>query len=191
MNADVLFFDTNVLVYLFDEDEPRKQAIARALLRDSTDIRLSTQVLAEFYVTVTRKLVARRKRGRRVGWSGRRASALPQRRGQGAQLWLQLRQVSDDNEPDCVPVDVEVGMHQRVTHPDNLPPRDTWRQRAGMLGNTRCGLADNLDVAENPDLNHFICVELSLARRLVALNCCNGIKHIRNTVAVEAHRAGA
>ena len=56
MNADVLFFDTNVLVYLFDEDEPRKQAIARALLRDSTDIRLSTQVLAEFYVTVTRKL---------------------------------------------------------------------------------------------------------------------------------------
>jgi predicted nucleic acid-binding protein len=56
MNDDVLFLDTNVLVYLFDQDEPRKQAIARTLLRDSSDVRLSTQVLAEFYVTVTRKL---------------------------------------------------------------------------------------------------------------------------------------
>jgi hypothetical protein len=33
MNADVLFLGTNVLVYLCDEDEPRKKAIARALLR--------------------------------------------------------------------------------------------------------------------------------------------------------------
>ncbi|WP_295882651.1 PIN domain-containing protein [uncultured Thiohalocapsa sp.] len=56
MSDDVLFFDTNVLVYVFDADAPDKQAIARQLLRDSADIRLSTQVLSEFYVAVTRKL---------------------------------------------------------------------------------------------------------------------------------------
>ncbi len=53
------FFDTNVLVYLFDEDSPEKQAAARELLRQETaDGRavLSTQVLQEFYVAITRKL---------------------------------------------------------------------------------------------------------------------------------------
>ncbi len=53
------FFDTNVLVYLFDADAPEKQARARELLeREVTEGHavLSTQVLQEFYVAVTRKL---------------------------------------------------------------------------------------------------------------------------------------
>ena len=53
------FFDTNVLVYLFDADAPDKQKKARSLFKTHTeagDILLSTQVLQEFYVTVTRKL---------------------------------------------------------------------------------------------------------------------------------------
>ena len=53
------FFDTNVLAYLFDADTPDKRKKARALFRkhaDAGDILLSTQVLQEFYVTVTRKL---------------------------------------------------------------------------------------------------------------------------------------
>ncbi len=53
------FFDSNVLVYLFDEDYPEKKAQAQALLEKETEngrILLSTQVLQEFYVTVTRKL---------------------------------------------------------------------------------------------------------------------------------------
>lgn len=53
------FFDTNVLVYLFDADSPGKRKTARALLEkhsEAGDILLSTQVLQEFYVTVTRKL---------------------------------------------------------------------------------------------------------------------------------------
>lgn len=51
------FLDTNVVVYLFDSDEPDKQATARSLLA-SPDYQfvVSTQVLGEFYVTVTRKL---------------------------------------------------------------------------------------------------------------------------------------
>jgi predicted nucleic acid-binding protein len=53
------FFDTNVLVYLFDADSPGKRRKARALFHkhtDAGDILLSTQVLQEFYVAVTRKL---------------------------------------------------------------------------------------------------------------------------------------
>jgi predicted nucleic acid-binding protein len=58
--SDRTFFDTNVLVYLFDADSPTKQARARELFAEqarSGRIVLSPQVLQEFYVTVTRKLV--------------------------------------------------------------------------------------------------------------------------------------
>ncbi|MGE0081807.1 MAG: PIN domain-containing protein [Thiohalomonadaceae bacterium] len=53
------FLDTNVLVYLFDTGEAGKQIRARELVADLVgrgDALLSTQVLQEFYVTVTRKL---------------------------------------------------------------------------------------------------------------------------------------
>lgn len=53
------FFDTNVLVYLFDEDAPEKKARAQQLLEQEAGegrAVLSTQVLQEFYVAVTRKL---------------------------------------------------------------------------------------------------------------------------------------
>jgi predicted nucleic acid-binding protein len=52
------FFDTNVLVYVFDRAEPRKQALAQALVTEhigARDMVLSTQVLQELYVTLTRK----------------------------------------------------------------------------------------------------------------------------------------
>jgi predicted nucleic acid-binding protein len=53
------FFDSNVLVYLFDEGAPDKQARARELFDEHARtgrIVVSPQVLQEFYVTVTRKL---------------------------------------------------------------------------------------------------------------------------------------
>ena len=53
------FFDTNVLVYLFDADSADKRKKARVLFQEHAeagDILLSTQVLQEFYVAVTRKL---------------------------------------------------------------------------------------------------------------------------------------
>jgi predicted nucleic acid-binding protein len=54
-----VFVDTNVLVYLFDSGEPQKQQRAReivgALAREGA-LALSTQVLSELFVTVTRKL---------------------------------------------------------------------------------------------------------------------------------------
>lgn len=57
MTAEACFIDTNVLVYLFDADSPRKQARARFLLSEVADSAIvSTQVLGEFHVAVTRKL---------------------------------------------------------------------------------------------------------------------------------------
>jgi len=53
------FVDTNVLVYAYDDNEPKKRDRAIALLEElgrTDEIIISTQVLQEFYVTVTRKL---------------------------------------------------------------------------------------------------------------------------------------
>lgn len=55
------FLDTNVLVYLFDRDEPEKRERARGVLESGgySPFVVSTQVLGEFYVTLTRKLTPR------------------------------------------------------------------------------------------------------------------------------------
>jgi predicted nucleic acid-binding protein len=57
--TDKVFFDTNILVYANDSAEPRKQEIARNLIKNTlTDHRavISVQVLSEFWVTVTQKI---------------------------------------------------------------------------------------------------------------------------------------
>ncbi|TDE02438.1 PIN domain-containing protein [Jiangella asiatica] len=53
-----IFIDTNILVYSYDHDEPRKQRAATQTLLAIGGERavLSAQVLNEFYITVTRKL---------------------------------------------------------------------------------------------------------------------------------------
>ncbi len=58
MSVDRAFLDTNVLVYLFDHDEPVKTQRAKDLLERAKpgELVLSAQVLSEFYVVVTRKL---------------------------------------------------------------------------------------------------------------------------------------
>jgi len=57
MTGERWFFDTNILVYLFDAKAPEKQAVARRLwdraCREAVPV-LSTQVLQEFLVTVTK-----------------------------------------------------------------------------------------------------------------------------------------
>ena len=52
------FFDTNVLVYAFDEGEPEKRAVALALIEEHLvdgDGVISVQVLREFYSAVRRE----------------------------------------------------------------------------------------------------------------------------------------
>jgi len=61
MNGSILV-DTNILVYAYDRSEPAKQVRALQVL-DHLAITgagvLSTQVLAEFFVAVTRKITSR------------------------------------------------------------------------------------------------------------------------------------
>ena len=57
--SDKAFVDSNVLIYAHDVDAGRKRDVAKGLLRDLWLTRtgaLSTQVLHEFYVNVTRKI---------------------------------------------------------------------------------------------------------------------------------------
>jgi predicted nucleic acid-binding protein len=57
--SDRLFVDTNVVVYLFDTDAPAKRQRAREIFETrgrEGQLVLSTQVLQEFFVSVTRKL---------------------------------------------------------------------------------------------------------------------------------------
>ena len=73
------FVDTNVILYAYDQSEPEKAAVARAILSDLWRTRegsLSTQVLQEVYVNLTRKLrvvlprsKARAMIGRYARWS--------------------------------------------------------------------------------------------------------------------------
>ena len=57
--SDKVFFDTNVLVYAYDQRDPGKQSQAQALLLNATQANravVSAQVLGEFFVVVTRKI---------------------------------------------------------------------------------------------------------------------------------------
>ena len=59
------FLDTNVLVYLYDTDAPEKQGAARRVLDHGADdggLVISTQVLQEFYASVTKKFAKAAKR---------------------------------------------------------------------------------------------------------------------------------
>jgi predicted nucleic acid-binding protein len=59
---DSIFVDTNVLVYAYDRSEPVKQARAAAVLdRLAGTARgvISSQVLGEFFVALTRRVAAR------------------------------------------------------------------------------------------------------------------------------------
>ncbi len=59
MSGEIVFLDTNTLVYANDGAEPAKRERARELIRSaivSGNGCISTQVLSEFWVTVTNKL---------------------------------------------------------------------------------------------------------------------------------------
>ncbi|AEJ20900.1 PIN domain-containing protein [Gracilinema caldarium] len=59
MTDKIIFLDTNILVYANDNAYPEKQKIARNYIREviiTGNGYISTQVLAEFWVTVTQKL---------------------------------------------------------------------------------------------------------------------------------------
>ena len=58
-SQELVFIDTNILVYAHDSGSASRQKVAQAVLKELWDTRsgvLSTQVLQEFYAVVTRKL---------------------------------------------------------------------------------------------------------------------------------------
>lgn len=61
-NSELGFVDTNVLVYALDRSASPKKLFAQRLMNELMDedrLRLSTQVLQELFVTLTRKLSRR------------------------------------------------------------------------------------------------------------------------------------
>ncbi|MEW6570689.1 MAG: PIN domain-containing protein [Nitrospirota bacterium] len=61
MNGDKVFVDTNVIVYAYDKDAGEKHRIAVNIMKDLWHSGLgtiSTQVLQEFFVTLTNKISA-------------------------------------------------------------------------------------------------------------------------------------
>lgn len=61
MSGDKVFVDTNIIVYAYDKDAGKKNQIASKLVKDLWHSGLgvlSTQVLQEFFVTVTNKISA-------------------------------------------------------------------------------------------------------------------------------------
>jgi predicted nucleic acid-binding protein len=62
MTGEVSFVDTNVLVYAFEKGSSAKKRIAQRLMNELMDgdrLRVSTQVLQELFVTLTRKATQR------------------------------------------------------------------------------------------------------------------------------------
>jgi predicted nucleic acid-binding protein len=62
VEKDLCFVDTNVLVYAFDKASSPKKHIAQCLLNELMEkdrLRVSTQVLQELYVTLTKKVSQR------------------------------------------------------------------------------------------------------------------------------------
>jgi len=57
--SDKWFLDTNLLVYVYDSHDPRKQTIAQDWIKESIRTgkgTLSAQVLSEFYGVVTQRI---------------------------------------------------------------------------------------------------------------------------------------
>lgn len=56
-----VFFDTNILIYAYDRDAGEKHLVAKGILHEAWQAGwgvISTQVLQEFYVNITRKIPA-------------------------------------------------------------------------------------------------------------------------------------
>jgi predicted nucleic acid-binding protein len=61
MNGDKVFVDTNVIVYAYDKDAGEKHRVAVNIMKDlwrSGLGTISTQILQEFFVTLTKKISA-------------------------------------------------------------------------------------------------------------------------------------
>jgi len=52
---DKIFIDTNIVIYLYSQDEPHKSTAIKELFENCTELYISTQVLNEFIIVLSRK----------------------------------------------------------------------------------------------------------------------------------------
>ena len=54
---DKVFIDSNIIIYAYSVDEPKKQAVVKSLLNAHEAIVISTQTINEFVTVTTRKKI--------------------------------------------------------------------------------------------------------------------------------------
>jgi hypothetical protein len=94
-------------------------------------------------------------------------------------LLFQLRQILGNRLPEDFQIHVKIGVNDDVAHVAHLPPRKLRMLRDEVRGhmiNLGRGLADDLDVADNPILNQRVLPECfkALQRLNVAGRARNG-----------------
>ena len=141
MTDERCFVDSNVLVYLFDDDFPAKQSRARELIAEGPgDLVLSVQVLGEFFHVATRKLrrpLAPEQALRAADHLGhlrgvaRPSDARPERDGKEDRFETQLLGLSDRGDGDRVArdraADRRPPARPDVWEPSGAESIPTWR----------------------------------------------------------------
>ena len=91
---------------------------------------------------------------------------------------LQGGQVAGGGFPDDVRVDLEVAVHQDISHTDDLCPRYVLRQGSDLRRKRSSSLADDLQVSDEPSLEQFVMLERFLAPIDVTINGANCFQNI-------------
>jgi hypothetical protein len=89
-----------------------------------------------------------------------------------------------DDRPHQIEVNLEVPMHQHVSHSDDLSPRHVWLLIACALGEPAGGLADDLQVSDYPDLDQLIRIERFSTVGGVSPDSVDGFDDVLNSVAI-------
>src|SRR5215472_10592053 len=76
------------------------------------------------------------------------------------QLLQQLRSSFRDRGPEDVPVDVEIGVHQPVSHSNDRGPWQIGQLSARVGGDLICGFSRDLDSADQCKQKHLIRIEI-------------------------------
>jgi hypothetical protein len=65
-------------------------------------------------------------------------------------------QVALHDLPYLAQIDPEIIVNNNVSHPGDLRPRNLWVKRSKLARELACGLADDLDIVNNPGLDQFV-----------------------------------
>ena len=110
---------------------------------------------------------------------------------QGLDVPLELWDVPFDCLPDRSGIDVEVVVHEDVSHPDDLGPRDVGGTIPDIGRQGPDGFADDLQVAHEPVLYELVSLEHFSATSCIAFDALDGFEHVTQPLPRVPHRATA